>query len=116
VAIVSLLHRSQLSLSVGAKRNLCFMVLRGLGEDGLNSLQTEDVEQFRSWDLQVAHNCFPSLYGQIIITKMRSRRFMLIFLFSNVGKGFTSILLDPHHEKSLCPLLFCLVQLGMIHV
>ena len=35
MAIVSLLHRSQLSLSVGAKRNLCFMVLRGLGEDGL---------------------------------------------------------------------------------
>lgn len=54
--VFSLLYSSQLSLSIAAKHSFCFMVLRGLGEDGLNSLQTEDVEQFGSWDLQVAHN------------------------------------------------------------
>lgn len=79
MTIVSLLYHSWLSLSVGAKHRFCSVFLRGPGDDGPNSLQTQDLEQeFRSWDLQAAHKCFASLYGQIII-KMRSRSFITFF-------------------------------------
>lgn len=103
MTIVSLRYHSRLSLSARAKHHFCSLFLRGPGEDGPNSLQTQDLEQeFRSWDLQAAHKCFASPNGQIII-KMRSRSVFAFFFFSylNVGKGCASTLLDPHGEKPL---------------
>jgi len=80
VTIVSLLYHSQLSTSARAKHHFCSIFLRGPGTNGPNSLQTQDLEQeFRSWDLQVAHKCFASLYGQIIV-RMKFRSFITFFL------------------------------------